>query len=35
MTICYVPIVAWGPLLAVVTGHYYWRRTRPVSETIV
>lgn len=29
MTLCYVPIVAWGPLLAVVTAHYYRRRTRP------
>ncbi|MFC8373161.1 hypothetical protein ACFUIT_35280 [Streptomyces sp. NPDC057239] len=29
MTICYVPIVAWGPLLAVVTVHYYRRRTLP------
>ncbi|MFC9059067.1 hypothetical protein ACFTXB_13555 [Streptomyces sp. NPDC057074] len=27
MTVCYVPIVAWGPLLAVVTTHYYRRRT--------
>ncbi|NEC67085.1 hypothetical protein [Streptomyces sp. SID9727] len=29
MTLCYVPIVAWGPLLGVVTAHYYRRRTRP------
>ncbi|MFB8087503.1 hypothetical protein [Streptomyces sp. NPDC055992] len=28
MTVCYVPIVAWGPLLALVTAHYYRRRTR-------
>ncbi|MDT0265900.1 hypothetical protein RM844_06300 [Streptomyces sp. DSM 44915] len=28
MTACYVPMVAWGPLLAVVTVHYYRRRTR-------
>ncbi|WP_129843214.1 hypothetical protein [Streptomyces sp. RFCAC02] len=28
MTICYVPMIAWGPLLAVVTAHYYRRRTR-------
>ncbi|MEU0335143.1 hypothetical protein [Streptomyces sp. NPDC006193] len=28
MTLCYVPMVAWGPLLAVVTTHYYRRRTR-------
>lgn len=27
MTMCYVPIVAWGPLLAVTTVHYYRRRT--------
>ncbi|MEU6459918.1 hypothetical protein [Streptomyces sp. NPDC047065] len=26
MTACYVPIVAWGPLLAIVTTHYYRRR---------
>ncbi|MEU9192971.1 hypothetical protein [Streptomyces hundungensis] len=28
MNICYVPLVAWGPLLGVVTVHYYRRRTR-------
>ncbi|MCT9088926.1 hypothetical protein N4G70_08605 [Streptomyces sp. ASQP_92] len=28
MNICYVPMVAWGPLLGVVTVHYYRRRTR-------
>ncbi|NUP41130.1 MAG: hypothetical protein HOY76_29955 [Streptomyces sp.] len=28
MNACYVPMVAWGPLLAVVTVHYYRRRTR-------
>lgn len=27
MTMCYVPIVAWGPLLAVTTVPYYRRRT--------
>ncbi|AEM85569.1 hypothetical protein [Streptomyces violaceusniger] len=27
MNVCYVPLVAWGPLLAVVTVHYYRRRT--------
>ncbi|CAM5589987.1 putative protein OS=Streptomyces antimycoticus OX=68175 GN=SANT12839_018300 PE=4 SV=1 [Streptomyces antimycoticus] len=27
MNLCYVPLVAWGPLLAVVTVHYYRRRT--------
>ncbi|MFD7631772.1 hypothetical protein ACFV7Q_38190, partial [Streptomyces sp. NPDC059851] len=25
---CYVPILAWGPLLAVVTRAYHLRRTR-------
>ena len=29
MTACYVPMVAWGPLLAVVTTHHYRRRNRP------
>ncbi|WP_234346245.1 hypothetical protein [Streptomyces sp. NRRL F-5755] len=28
MTACYLPLVAWGPLLAVVTGHYWLRRHR-------
>ncbi|MFI0452541.1 hypothetical protein [Actinomadura sp. 6N118] len=28
MILCYVPFVAWGPLLAVVTVHYLLRRTR-------
>ncbi|RKN45947.1 hypothetical protein D7294_03565 [Streptomyces hoynatensis] len=28
MNACYVPLVAWGPLLAVVTLHYRRRRTR-------
>ncbi|MER5214282.1 hypothetical protein ABT063_27850 [Streptomyces sp. NPDC002838] len=28
MNACYLPIVAWGPLLGVVTVHYYRRRTR-------
>ncbi|BBJ45494.1 hypothetical protein GCM10017744_083050 [Streptomyces antimycoticus] len=28
MNLCYVPLVAWGPLLAVVTVHYYRRRTQ-------
>ncbi|MFG2719751.1 hypothetical protein ACGFW5_15845 [Streptomyces sp. NPDC048416] len=27
MNICYLPLVAWGPLLAVVTVHYHRRRT--------
>ncbi|MFJ9522059.1 hypothetical protein ACIRPK_27880 [Kitasatospora sp. NPDC101801] len=26
--ICYLPILAWGPLLAVVTRAYHLRRTR-------
>lgn len=28
MTVCYAPLVAWGPLLAVVTVAYYRRRRR-------
>jgi hypothetical protein len=28
MTVCYAPLLAWGPLLAVATYAYY-RRTRP------
>ncbi|MFF1560692.1 hypothetical protein [Streptomyces sp. NPDC058279] len=28
MNMCYVPLVAWGPLLGAVTLHYYRRRTR-------
>ncbi len=31
MTACYLPLLAWGPLLAVVTVGYAVRRTRPVS----
>lgn len=31
MTACYVPLLAWGPLLAMVTVAYVRRRTRPVS----
>jgi hypothetical protein len=27
MALCYVPLLAWGPLLAAVTVHYYRRRT--------
>ncbi|MCI4044831.1 hypothetical protein [Streptomyces sp. TRM75563] len=27
MTACYLPLLAWGPLLAVVTAAYYRRRT--------
>ncbi|MFI0710782.1 hypothetical protein ACH4SK_09030 [Streptomyces inhibens] len=26
MTACYLPLLAWGPLLAVVTVAYYRRR---------
>ncbi|WP_405614754.1 hypothetical protein OG292_17695 [Streptomyces sp. NBC_01511] len=29
MTACYLPLLAWGPLLAVVTVAYYRRRRRP------
>ncbi|MET7906644.1 hypothetical protein ABZS86_36460 [Streptomyces sp. NPDC005355] len=28
MNASYVPMVAWGPLLAIVTAHYHRRRTR-------
>ncbi|EFE74627.1 hypothetical protein K7395_24440 [Streptomyces filamentosus] len=28
MTACYLPLLAWGPLLAVVTAAYYRRRRR-------
>ncbi|MFE1768454.1 hypothetical protein ACFW81_30110 [Streptomyces angustmyceticus] len=28
MTACYLPLLAWGPLLAVVTGHYWLQRRR-------
>ncbi|EME99089.1 hypothetical protein J7W19_15395 [Streptomyces mobaraensis NBRC 13819 = DSM 40847] len=28
MTACYAPLLAWGPLLAVVTAHYWLRRRR-------
>ncbi|OCC08237.1 hypothetical protein [Streptomyces sp. PTY087I2] len=27
MTACYLPLLAWGPLLAVVTAAYYYRRS--------
>lgn len=34
MTIAYVPFLAWGPLLAILTVHYFRRRTtRPVPAT--
>ncbi|MEV5599580.1 hypothetical protein [Streptomyces sp. NPDC052496] len=28
MTACYLPLLAWGPLLAIVTVAYYRRRRR-------
>ncbi|MEU3192337.1 hypothetical protein ABZ686_17305 [Streptomyces sp. NPDC006992] len=28
LDLCYVPMIAWGPLLAAVTVHYHRRRTR-------
>ncbi|MFG3283315.1 hypothetical protein [Streptomyces sp. NPDC048111] len=31
MTLCYIPLLAWGPLLAVVTVHYYRRRTHAAA----
>jgi hypothetical protein len=30
--VCYAPLLAWGPLLAVVTVAYHRRRTRRVSS---
>ncbi|WP_431045877.1 hypothetical protein ACQUSR_29930 [Streptomyces sp. P1-3] len=27
LNVCYLPLLAWGPLLAAVTVHYYRRRT--------
>ncbi|RFU39473.1 hypothetical protein DZF91_22210 [Actinomadura logoneensis] len=33
MTACYAPLLAWGPLLAVVTTAYYLRRTRGTRPT--
>ncbi len=32
MNICYIPMVAWGPLLAIATVHYYQRRTRSTTH---
>ncbi|MFP3962095.1 hypothetical protein SMC26_07170 [Actinomadura fulvescens] len=37
MTLCYLPFLAWGPLLAIVTVHYLLRRTRgghSISESL-
>ncbi|MBO8191610.1 hypothetical protein ITI46_07895 [Streptomyces oryzae] len=28
MNICYIPLAAWGPLLGIVTIHYYRRRAQ-------
>ncbi|MEW2220227.1 hypothetical protein AB0939_13135 [Streptomyces sp. NPDC006990] len=33
LDLCYVPMIAWGPLLAAVTVHYYRRRTRAGRHT--
>ncbi|MEV4254031.1 hypothetical protein AB0J52_12810 [Spirillospora sp. NPDC049652] len=33
MTACYAPLLAWGPLLAIVTTAYYLRRTRRPRPT--
>lgn len=30
-TVTYAPLVLWGPLVLVVTWHYYRRRCRPAS----
>jgi hypothetical protein len=36
MTAAYAPLLAWGPLLAVLTVHYYRRRTaRTVPASVV
>ncbi|WKX69188.1 hypothetical protein [Streptomyces sp. XD-27] len=31
LNICYLPLLAWGPLLGAVTVHYYRRRARPAA----
>jgi hypothetical protein len=33
MAVCYVPLIAWGPLLLAVTYAYYLRRCRPAPRT--
>ncbi|OLT17009.1 hypothetical protein BJF79_18040 [Actinomadura sp. CNU-125] len=33
MTLAYAPFLAWGPLLAIVTVHYFMRRVRGAAET--
>ncbi|MEU8528460.1 MULTISPECIES: hypothetical protein [Streptomyces] len=32
MTACYAPLLAWGPLLAVATAHYWLRRRRAARQ---
>lgn len=34
MTLCYVPLLAWGPLLAAVTVQYAMRRRRGVTRQV-
>jgi hypothetical protein len=35
LILCYTPLLAWGPLLAIVTAAYYRRRTRHNSRSDV
>ena len=35
MTVAYAPLLAWGPLLAILTVHYYRRRTTRTSLATV
>ena len=32
LAVCYAPLLAWGPLLAIVTFAYYHRRTKQIPE---
>ena len=34
MTLCYAPLLAWGPLLAAVTVQYYTRRRKGVTRQV-
>jgi hypothetical protein len=35
MTVCYAPLLLWGPLLAVVTIAYYRRRRRGDARRVL
>jgi hypothetical protein len=35
VTLCYAPLLAWGPLLAAVTVQYYQRRRRGVTRQVI